>query len=100
MSHGSKYTLPAASTAAATLTIRDRDYPLVRFTETSYTKSEADQVAVVAVELDQPNLTDVVSVTYSTSDGSASAGADYLSSSGVLTFAFLVGFIRTLRKVW
>lgn len=71
----------------ATLTIRDRDYPLVRFTETSYTKSEADQVAVVAVELDQPNLTDVVSVTYSTSDGSASVNADYLTSSGVLTFA-------------
>lgn len=43
--------------------------------------------AVFQVTLDPPNLDQIVSVAYSTSDGTAKAGSDYQATSGSLNFA-------------
>ena len=68
----------------AVLTINDDD-PRVRFSSATYTVSEGSSTASITVQRTGATAP-VVSVPYSTSDGSALAGADYTATSGVLTF--------------
>ncbi|MBN1312098.1 MAG: glycoside hydrolase family 3 C-terminal domain-containing protein, partial [Anaerolineae bacterium] len=63
--------------------------PQALFTESGYFLAEG-QTATVGVVIDMPGdepLTEDLTVTYASSDGTAVAGSDYLSSSGVLTFS-------------
>jgi hypothetical protein len=57
----------------------------VRFSEASYTVAEDDQNATIAVSLSAPT-TELVTVEYTTSDGTATAGSDYEAANGTLTF--------------
>jgi hypothetical protein len=59
--------------------------PEVRFSEASYTVAEDDQNATIAVSLSAPT-TELVTVEYTTSDGTATAGSDYEAANGTLTF--------------
>ncbi|RIK36186.1 MAG: hypothetical protein DCC55_28085 [Chloroflexi bacterium] len=72
--------------ATGQITIFDNDLPSVRFSRATYTATEASGAAIIAVGLDQPHPTEVVQVSYATSDGAAEAGSDYTSVSGALTF--------------
>ncbi|MCI0682353.1 MAG: hypothetical protein L0Y71_09630 [Gemmataceae bacterium] len=64
--------------------------PTVRFSSDTYSKSEAGGSVTITVELSE-EPTQTVTVQYATSDGmppsGASAGSDYQSASGTLTFA-------------
>jgi hypothetical protein len=68
----------------AVLTINDDD-PRVRFSSAAYTVSEGSTSAKITVQRTGAT-TPVVSVPYSTSNGTALAGFDYAGTSGVLTF--------------
>ena len=69
----------------ATLTIMDDDVPTVQFDPASYSIGEEDGEATITATL---NITSwqMVSVTYATSNGTATAGNDYTAISGTLTF--------------
>jgi Zn-dependent metalloprotease/phosphatidylethanolamine-binding protein (PEBP) family uncharacterized protein len=56
------------------------------FSSATYTVNEADESAVITVNR-SGIAADTASVNYATADGNALAGADYLASSGTLTFA-------------
>ncbi len=74
--------------STATLTIVDDDIVNVEFSQADYsiTEPETGQTnATVTVELSGPAASNVT-VNYSTSNGSATAGDDYTSTSGQLTF--------------
>lgn len=60
--------------------------PLVSFSASSYTVSEAGVNQIVTVRLSNATNT-AVSVRYATSNGTAIAGSDYTATSGTLTFA-------------
>jgi hypothetical protein len=72
------------TTSAAVLTIVEDD-PSVQFSLAAYSVSEASPRAVITVKRTGP-LTATANVDYTTSDGSANVGSDYLLSSGTLTF--------------
>jgi hypothetical protein len=71
----------------ATLTIIDNDpTPSVEFSAATYTAGESAGTATITATLsDQSGFT--VTVNYATSNGTATAGADYTAASGTLTFA-------------
>lgn len=75
------------SPSTAVVTIIDNDATTFQFTSLSYTANDQAGVAnatVVLSRIGDPNTT--YSVTYSTSDRTAVAGRDYVSTSGTLTF--------------
>ena len=74
------------SPSTATITIIDNDpTPTVQFSEPDYTVGEADGTATITVTLSAASG-QTVTVSYATSNGAASAGSDYYSASGQLTF--------------
>ncbi|MGZ8243895.1 Calx-beta domain-containing protein [Methylomagnum sp.] len=82
---------PANATLArpgATATIVDNDTAsgTPGISVNSITVDEGVGEAIFTVSLDRP-ATGVVTVNYGTADGAAKAGADYISSSGTLSFA-------------
>jgi len=73
--------------ATATLTILDDDNPVqVKFDSSTYTVAESDGTKSITVILSGASG-QTVQVNYTTSDGSATAGSDYTTASGTLTFA-------------
>jgi hypothetical protein len=72
-------------TSDATVTI-DEDIPTVQFAAANYGVSETAGSVEVTVDLSEA-VSASVSVRYQTSDGTATAGTDYGSTSGLLTFA-------------
>jgi hypothetical protein len=84
--------LPGASSilgapATGTVTIADDDPPgIIDFKSLHYDVSETDGQAIVTVER-LGGVGGAVSVDYHTSDGSATAGADYAARSGTLNWA-------------
>lgn len=78
----------ALGLARATLTIVDDDFAAgtIQFAATNFTVNEYETNAVITV-IRTNGSTGVVSVDYSTSDGTALAGLDYVALSGSLTFA-------------
>jgi hypothetical protein len=84
--------LPGASSvmgapASATLTIADDDPPgAIDFKALSYDADETAGLATVTVQR-VGGVGGAVSVAYATSDGSATAGADYAATDGTLTWA-------------
>ena len=84
--------LPGASSilgapATATVTIADDDPPgMIDFKSLHYDVDETDGQAIVTVER-LGGVGGAVSVDYQTSDGSATAGADYAATSGTLNWA-------------
>ncbi len=74
------------SPAEAILTIRDNDPPpTVSFGATSYSVNECDGQIIIPVTLNTPSSR-IVHVQYATSNGTATAGSDYVQHSGTLTF--------------
>src|SRR5262249_19277832 len=71
-----------------TLTIVDNDFPPGRlnFSVSSFTNSESDGAAVIRVTRSGGNV-GVVTVQFSTSDGTATSPSDYASTNGTLTWA-------------
>jgi alpha-tubulin suppressor-like RCC1 family protein len=73
-------------TATARLTIRDNEtLPLVRFSRDSYRVSEAAGTAPITVHLSAATA-QLVTVAYAITPQSATPGADYTASNGVVTF--------------
>jgi len=85
LSNASNATLGAPSTA--TLTIEDDDpVPTVAFSSAVYNVNEGDGSAPVTVTLSVASGFPVT-VSYTTQDGTATAGSDYTATSGTLVFA-------------
>jgi hypothetical protein len=70
----------------AVLTINDDD-PRVRFSTATFNVTEGASASATITVQRTGATGPVVSVPYSTSDGTAIAGVDYMATSGVLTFA-------------
>jgi hypothetical protein len=64
----------------------DKPFSTARFGAAGYSGSEVSGTALVTVTLDQAAPT-MTSVHYATANGTASAGSDYTTTSGTLTFA-------------
>lgn len=73
-------------TSAATLTILDDDPPSLQFASGSFSASEGGRRATVTVT-HGVGAAGAVTVSYATSDGSATSGSDYLPASGALYWA-------------
>ncbi len=73
---------PANNTAAHAFTAT---VPHAHFSSAMYHVGEADGNATLTVTLDVANPHADVTLTYATSDGSAQAGTDYVTTSGTLT---------------
>ncbi len=72
---------------SATITIVDDDLPpTVSFKETSYTAAENGGQVTITALLSRP-VSQEITVDYATSDGTATAGDDYETKSGTLTFS-------------
>ncbi|MEZ4870532.1 MAG: Calx-beta domain-containing protein [Caldilineaceae bacterium] len=75
------------SPTSATLTIVDDDpTPTVQFSTADYAIAEDGGSATISAQLSAPS-SHAVTVAYATSNGTATAGADYVAASGALTFA-------------
>jgi hypothetical protein len=73
---------------SATLTIFDDESPpVVRFDLSDYTVNEGDGTALIGISLFPPSSTEVVTVNFNTSDGTAIAGVDYTAVSETVTFS-------------
>jgi hypothetical protein len=73
-------------TNTATLIITDDDpTPSVSFSAPTYFTNELTTTVSILVELSNPSAF-TITVNYATSDNSATAGLDYISASGALTF--------------
>ncbi len=70
----------------AMLTILDDDGPEVAFNAASYSVNEGVGNAVITVTLSYTSV-QTIPVVYTTSDGLATVGNDYVATSGTLTFA-------------
>jgi hypothetical protein len=71
---------------AAVLRIQDNDpQPTVGFSTPVFEQAENGVKAFIVVELSAPSALSVT-VDYATSDGTATAGSDYIAASGTLTF--------------
>lgn len=90
------------SPSAATLTITDDDDPptnqpgTLSFSSSSYSASEAGGSATIQVQR-TAGTSGAVGVNFSTSDGSAESGSDYVTSSGTLTWADGDGSAKTFQ---
>jgi hypothetical protein len=71
---------PAEAEAAVTVTV-----PRVQFSQGDYTAGEADGTATITVTLDAANPYADVTVPFTTADGSATAGSDYVDGDADLT---------------
>ena len=85
------YTLTASgpggtSTAQATVTVNNVPPPTIQFSANSYTVSEDAGFAGITVTRQGSDLSGTSTVHFHTVDGSAKAGVDYTSTSGLLTF--------------
>jgi hypothetical protein len=70
----------------ASLTIADNDpTPTVQFSSANYSAGEGDGTATITVTLSAASG-QTVTVDYATADNTATAGSDYLSTTGTLTF--------------
>lgn len=75
------------SPSAATITVVDDDSPAaVGFAQSNYSVSEDSGIAVVSVALNTPSGRPIT-LNYATSNGTATAGDDYTTTSGTVTFA-------------
>ncbi len=74
-----------AISAAQVVIVDDDPIPMVGFSATSYTVQETAGYAIITVTLSNPS-SQIVTVDYATSDGSATAGSDYMAVSGTLTW--------------
>ena len=87
-------TLPAwvsaGARATSAVTIEDDDVPTLRVTGAGGTEGEAIELEVTLV----PASREAVTVDWSTADGGAAAGTDYVAASGTLTFAGGEGVAR------
>jgi hypothetical protein len=71
---------------SAVLRIQDNDPPpTVQFSPSVFAQNEHGANAVIGVELSAPSAF-LITVDYATSNGTATAGSDYLATSGTLTF--------------
>ena len=77
-------TLGSPDTAAVTI-IEDDALPLVQFSQANYDVNEADGTVTLTVTKTGVTATPAT-VNYVTSDGSATAGEDYTTSSGTIAF--------------
>jgi glucose/arabinose dehydrogenase len=78
--------LALGSPATATVTIQNDDQPgIFAFGAANYIKSEAGPSATITVQRSGGTASGIA-VSYATANGTASAGADYDSQSGTLTF--------------
>ena len=68
-----------------TLTILDNDGPEVAFSSTSYSVNEGGGNAVISVTLSATSA-QTITVAYSASNGTATAGNDYTATNGTLAF--------------
>ena len=84
ISNPTNATLGTQSTA--TLTITDNDVPSVAFSSATYTVNEGSPSATITAELSVAGYS-TITVNYAISSGSATAGSDYTTTSGTLTFA-------------
>jgi hypothetical protein len=73
-------------TNPATLTILNDDFPVVEFSNANYNVVENQGSATITTTLSSVSSF-TVTVAYSTSNGTAIAGSDYIPISGTLTFA-------------
>jgi subtilase family protein/Calx-beta domain-containing protein/CARDB protein len=79
--------------ATATVTIVDNDTPgTIQFSAGAYSVIENAGPAIVRVTRTGANLASGMTVQFTTTNGTATAGADYTSSTQVLTFAALEAF--------
>jgi hypothetical protein len=85
LSLGSPLNANIGVTNPAILTIVEDSQPNVEFDRPTYQVNEGGGSATITVTLDIPSLF-TVTVNYSTSDISTSAGLDYTATSGTLTF--------------
>jgi Calx-beta domain-containing protein len=79
----------ATTLATSLLTIVDNDNPKasVQLSDVAYSVTEGDPSGVATLTVSLTHAVDAdVTVNYATSDGTASAGADYTATSGTLTF--------------
>src|SRR5207249_902024 len=75
------------SPSSAVLTITEVDVPpTVQFDGPTYTATETDGTATIAVTLSGPAALPVT-VSYATGDGTGTAGQNYVQSTGTVTFA-------------
>jgi hypothetical protein len=74
------------SPATATVTIQDDDISWLRFGATSYAVAENVTGGKVTLTVTRPGNTGPVSVKYTTQNGTARAGMDYVAVSGTLSF--------------
>ena len=86
LSHAVNATLASVNNPATLTIVDDDDPPVVRFERANYVASEAAGAATISVMLDAPS-TQIVTVDYATSDGTARAPGDYGATGGTLTFA-------------
>jgi hypothetical protein len=78
--------LALGTPASATVTIQNDDQPgVISFGTSTYVKSEAGPTATITV-LRSGGLASGVTVGYRTSNGTATAGADYTGQAGTLSF--------------
>jgi hypothetical protein len=73
------------ATNPATLTIVDNDTPTVDFSSRNYGVDEGVGTATITVTLSFASSV-TTTVNYATSNGTATAGSDYVAASGILTF--------------
>ncbi|MDH4275992.1 MAG: PKD domain-containing protein [Gammaproteobacteria bacterium] len=76
-----------SDTAVTTLTINDNDGPgMISLSATTYSIAENAAIATITVTRTNGSV-GVVSVDFSTSDGTATAGSDYTATSGTVSWA-------------
>ena len=80
-------TAEATFSSAATITIVDDDSPAtVGFAQSNYSVAEDSGIATVSIALDTASGRPIT-LNYATSNGTATAGDDYTTTSGTVTFA-------------
>ncbi len=73
------------TTKQTIVTITDNDIPAINLSSPTYTVGEGAGQATIMATLTMASIS-AVTVNYATSNGTATSGSDYSSSSGILTF--------------